>query len=283
MWSTTVISRASCSGSSQPLPRPAASQPDACVAPHRSSEVLLSVVVSARLCHVSASKYRKVSPQFQRTWVKFPPVWNASDWRACGYKQSYIRKKHRRRGCGREGWDAARHSAWRRAGGRFWDPSTPRQLSELMGFTFLQDSDSDEDVTAPEVRNFNGARPAARSSTHATEPSATPLAPAAPPTAPAAPAAPIAPAAPAPPTAQPPTLALTNEGLHLYQQGRFREAQRLFERALAHATSEQMALLHHGRVDSAIARSGLAGTHRPAAWGPKGVPSPRGCRCEAVG
>ena len=79
------------------------------------------------------------------------------------------------------------------------------------------------------------------------------------------------------------TLALTNEGLHLYQQGRFREAQRLFERALAHATSEQMALLHHGRVDSAIARSGLAGTHRPAAWGPKGVPSPRGCRCEAVG
>lgn len=41
------------------------------------------------------------------------------------------------------------------------------------------------------------------------------------------------------------TLALTNEGLHLYQQGRFREAQRLFERALAHATSEQMALLHY--------------------------------------
>ena len=75
LWSTTVISRASCSGSSQPLPRPAASQPDACVAPHRSSELLLSVVVSARLCHVSASKYRKVSPQFQRTWVKFPPVY----------------------------------------------------------------------------------------------------------------------------------------------------------------------------------------------------------------
>ena len=35
----------------------------------------MSVVVSARLCHVSASKYRKVSPQFQRTWVKFPPVY----------------------------------------------------------------------------------------------------------------------------------------------------------------------------------------------------------------
>ena len=35
-------SHASCSGSSRPLPRPAASQPDTCVAPHRVAPLLLT-------------------------------------------------------------------------------------------------------------------------------------------------------------------------------------------------------------------------------------------------